>query len=80
MALDSEAAFASRLVFLGVATYRCALQALELLAAGSFALSCNYSPGTDETSCVEIVDVLILGNAARSLEAGFKSLLVEDAC
>jgi hypothetical protein len=75
MALDCEAAFASRLVFLGMATYRCALQALELLTAGSFAFSCNYSPGTDEILFVEIVVVLILGNAARSHEAGFRSLL-----
>jgi hypothetical protein len=74
MALDSEAAFASRLVYLVLATYRCALQALELLTAGSFTLSCSYSPGIDETLFVEIVVLLILGNAARPLEAGFESL------
>jgi hypothetical protein len=38
MALDSEAAFASRLVYLVLTTYRCSLQAMGWATAGSFTL------------------------------------------
>ena len=79
MALDSEAAFASRLVDLGLGTYRSALQALGWATAGSFAFSCNYTPGgIDETSFVDVVVVPILGSAAHPLKSSLKRLHFES--
>jgi hypothetical protein len=81
MALHREAAFASKFVYpVCFGSIQCALQALEALTAGSFTLSCNYSPGIDETSFVEIVVLLILDDAACPLRQVLKDCILEEAC
>jgi hypothetical protein len=80
LALDSETAFASRLVGLVLATYRGRSAGTGMGDCRELCFfSCSYAPGgIDETSFVEVVVVPVLGNAAHPLKASFKSLLFES--
>jgi hypothetical protein len=79
MALDSEASFASRLRDLRLEPFAELITAAGWGTAGSFAFSCNYSPGmTDETSFVNTVVIPILGAADHPLKASLKRLHFES--
>jgi hypothetical protein len=78
MALDSEAAFESRLKELQLGPYADAFKAAGWGSAGSFAFSCNYVPGgVDESSFVIGVVTLLLGAPDHALKAALKRLHFE---